>query len=50
MIDRRAPSGREVAIDLVGEASDSSEKWIPLFGPMLSPAPAASRGNGLILS
>ena len=27
--------GREVAIQLPVFASDCSEKWIPLFGPML---------------
>jgi len=28
------PSGREVMIQPVVPASDSSEKWIPLFDPM----------------
>jgi len=28
------PAGRKVAIQTFALASDSSEKWIPLFGPM----------------
>jgi hypothetical protein len=30
------PIGRKVTISLFVFASDFSEKWIPLFGPMLS--------------